>query len=63
LPAGATAFLDTDFTGVKLGGAGKCGLFSTATAYVDVADVGSDRMLKYHATDGAKHSPRVELAL
>ncbi len=62
LPAGATAFLDTDFTGAKLGGAGKCGLFSTATAYVDVADVGSDRMLKYHATDGAKHYPRVELA-
>ncbi len=63
VPSGAYAFLDTDFTGAKLGAATKANLFSGGTGYADIVDVGTNRMLRFWASDNAKHWPRIEATL
>ncbi len=61
LPSGTYAFLNTDFTGAKVGAATKASLFSGGTSYADILDIDTNRLLRFWASDNAKHWPRVEL--
>ena len=63
VPGGAYAFLNQDFTNAKRGEVSKMSIFNTATPYVDILEVGGNAVMRYWATDGVTHSPRVQFRL
>ncbi len=68
IPAGAHVFMQTDFTGAGTGKANTAKekgarIFATGTDYTQIVDAGSNRLMRYWATDGKKHNPRVQVSL
>ncbi len=68
VPQDAYAFLKTNFTNADLGDARQASenekkIFNGGTAYAEIVDAGNNRLMRYWATDGKVHSPRVQVKL
>ncbi len=63
VPTDAYTFLNTDFSEAKTGAATSAGVFDGGTAYSEVVDIDGNRMVRYWATDGKSHQPRLTFAL